>query len=524
MTQLETERLLLRKPERSDLDGYMSVFGDPKVTRFLGHGGARSREEVSASLDRMLLHWDRHEIGLFSVVRTADEQLLGRVGFLLWDEERWVNAMHEDPQTETELGWTLARALEPGYATEARSPAATGARERGLTRLSFRHERDPRPARRTAGLAADYVETLGERPVFPDVTPEELREALGGPLPDDPVDAAAGGRRARRPRPSRASSRMGSGRYFGFVIGGALPAALAADWLTSTWDQNAGLYVGGPSASVVEQVAREWLVDLLGLPADSSVGFVTGTQMAHVTGLAAARFARARRGRLGRRRDGLNGAPRVRVLVGEQRHVTVDRALRLLGLGAPTVVLATRRDGCVPDALREALAARRPDDRLRPGRRGEHRRVRPAPGDRRRLRGRRRLAPRRRRLRDLGRRLAALAAPRRGRRARRLVDDRRAQVAERSLRLGDRALRAPRVAPRGDDDRGLVPDPGRGRAARPRPGRLGAGVLAPRARASRLRGAALARAQRPGRAGRALLRRGRHDSPSESSSSPASSC
>ena len=69
---------------------------------------------------------------------------------------------------------------------------------------------------------------------------------------------------------------MGSGRYFGFVIGGALPAALAADWLTSTWDQNAGLYAGGPSASVVEQVTREWLVDLLGLPAQASVGFVTG--------------------------------------------------------------------------------------------------------------------------------------------------------------------------------------------------------------------------------------------------------
>ena len=134
--------------------------------------------------------------------------------------------------------------------------------------------------RRTAELAADYVESLGERPVFPDVTPEQLREALGGPLPDEPlppeqvvdelVSAAEPGVVA-----------LGSGRYFGFVIGGALPAALAADWLTSAWDQNAGLYVGGPSASVVEQVTREWLVDLLGLPAHSSIGFVTGTQLAH---------------------------------------------------------------------------------------------------------------------------------------------------------------------------------------------------------------------------------------------------
>ena len=142
---------------------------------------------------------------------------------------------------------------------------------------------------RTARLAADYVESLGERPVFPDVTPEQLCDALGGRLPDDPVEpqrvidelvAAA--------EPGVVA--LGSGRYFGFVIGGALPAALAADWLTSTWDQNAGLYVGGPSASVVEQVTRGWLVDLLGLPPESSVGFVTGTQMAHVTGLAAARF------------------------------------------------------------------------------------------------------------------------------------------------------------------------------------------------------------------------------------------
>ena len=208
--------------------------------------------------------------------------------------------------------------------------------------------------RRTAEIAADYVESLGERPVFPQVTPEELRAALGGPLPEEPVDPeqvledlAAGA------EPGVVA--MGSGRYFGFVIGGALPAALAADWLTSAWDQNAGLYVGGPSASVVEQVTLEWLVELLGLPAEASIGFVTGTQMAHVTGLAAARFHVLDAAGWDVGADGLTGAPPVRVLVGEKRHVTVDRALRLLGLGAPTLVAADDQGRLLVDPLREAL-------------------------------------------------------------------------------------------------------------------------------------------------------------------------
>ena len=209
--------------------------------------------------------------------------------------------------------------------------------------------------RRTAELAADYVESLGERPVFPQVTPEQLHEALGGPLPEEPlppeqvveelVAAAEPGVVA-----------LGSGRYFGFVIGGELPAALAADWLTSAWDQNAGIYPIGMSASVVEQVTREWLVELLGLPADASVGFVTGTQLAHVTGLAAARWHVLQAAGWDVSRDGLAGGPPVRVLVGEQRHVTIDRALRLLGLGAPTAVAADDQGRLQVDALAQALA------------------------------------------------------------------------------------------------------------------------------------------------------------------------
>jgi glutamate/tyrosine decarboxylase-like PLP-dependent enzyme len=213
--------------------------------------------------------------------------------------------------------------------------------------------------RRTAELAADYVESLDERPVFPEVTPERLREALGGPLPDGPSDPeTVVNELVESAEPGVVA--LGSGRYFGFVIGGSLPAALAADWLTSTWDQNAGLYVGGPSASVVEQVTREWLVELLGLPADASIGYVTGTQMAHVTGLAAARWhvLDAVGWDVGAR--GLAGAPPVRVLVGEKRHVTIDRALRLLGLGAPQVVAADDQGRLVPDGLRDALGGEGP--------------------------------------------------------------------------------------------------------------------------------------------------------------------
>jgi glutamate/tyrosine decarboxylase-like PLP-dependent enzyme len=208
--------------------------------------------------------------------------------------------------------------------------------------------------RRTAELAANYVESLGERPVFPRVTPEQLREALGGPLPEERLDPE------RVIEELAASAEpgvvaLGSGRYFGFVIGGALPAALAADWLTSAWDQNAGLYAGGPSASVIEQIVQEWLVELFGLPAEASIGFVTGTQMAHVTGLAAARFHVLDAAGWDVGADGLTGAPRVTVLAGEKRHVTVDRALRLLGLGAPTVVAADDQGRLQIDALREAL-------------------------------------------------------------------------------------------------------------------------------------------------------------------------
>jgi glutamate/tyrosine decarboxylase-like PLP-dependent enzyme len=207
----------------------------------------------------------------------------------------------------------------------------------------------------TAAIAARYLESLHDRPVFPDVSAQELRATLGGPLPEGPLDPRqVVTELADAAEPGVVA--MGSGRYFGFVIGGALPAALAADWLTSAWDQNAGLYVGSPSASVVEEVTARWILELLGLPDGSSVGFVTGAQMAHVVALAAARHHVLARAGWDVGRDGLHGAPPIRVLVGEKRHATIDRALRLLGLGRPTPVAADSQGRLVVEALEGELA------------------------------------------------------------------------------------------------------------------------------------------------------------------------
>jgi glutamate/tyrosine decarboxylase-like PLP-dependent enzyme len=208
--------------------------------------------------------------------------------------------------------------------------------------------------RRTAELAADFLDSLEDRPVFPQASPDELRAALRVPLQDDPLEPERVVEElAAAADPGLVA--MPSGRYFGFVIGGGLPAALAADWLTSAWDQNAGLYVGGPSASIVEQVVRDWVCDLLGLPFDASIGLVTGTQMGSVTALAAARHRVLERAGWDVSRDGLAGAPRIRVFVGEKRHVTVDRALRLLGLGTPEPVPADAQGRMDAAALRAAL-------------------------------------------------------------------------------------------------------------------------------------------------------------------------
>jgi glutamate/tyrosine decarboxylase-like PLP-dependent enzyme len=211
---------------------------------------------------------------------------------------------------------------------------------------------------RTAALAARYLDTLPTRPVGARADLATLREALGGPLPArgaEPVEVLE--RLAADAEPGLVAS--AGPRYFGFVIGGSVPAALAADWLVTAWDQDAGLYACGPSAAVAEEVAAGWLLELLGLPAGSSVGFVTGGQMANFTGLAAGRHAVLARAGWEVEEDGLAGAPPVSVVVGEEAHVTIITSLRMLGLGGRRV-LRVGADGqgrMRVDELRRALAS-----------------------------------------------------------------------------------------------------------------------------------------------------------------------
>ena len=187
-----------------------------------------------------------------------------------------------------------------------------------------------------ARLARAYVDGLAERPVGPRAGIGELRERLARPLTqggEDPRTVIA--ELVADVEPGLVAS--AGPRYFGFVVGGALPAAVAADWLTSAWDQNGGGAITAPSLAVVEAVAAGWVRELLGLPADCGVGFVTGCQMAHVTCLAAARHAVLADVGWNVELRGLQGAPALRVVAGANAHITIARACRILGLGAGAV-------------------------------------------------------------------------------------------------------------------------------------------------------------------------------------------
>jgi glutamate/tyrosine decarboxylase-like PLP-dependent enzyme len=187
-----------------------------------------------------------------------------------------------------------------------------------------------------ARIALEYIDTLPDRHVGATASVDELRARLRHELTEagvDPAEVIA--ELAHGIDPGLAAS--AGPRYFGFVIGGGLPVAVAADWLTSAWDQNAGGYATSPGASVVEEVAAGWVRDILGLPEQAGVGFVTGCQMAHFTCLAAARHAVLRRVGWDVEGQGLNGAPEILVIAAESAHITALVACRLLGLGADRV-------------------------------------------------------------------------------------------------------------------------------------------------------------------------------------------
>src|SRR5262245_21187217 len=198
-------------------------------------------------------------------------------------------------------------------------------------------------ARRTAELALGFLNSLDERPVGARVSVEQLQAALRVPLGDEPLSALQVVEElAAAVDPGLMASQ--SGRYFGFVIGGALDSAVAADWLTSAWDQNGGGWPVSPAAAVADEVVGEWLLDVLGLPPECGVGLTTGCQMAHVTCLAAARHAVLERAGWDVEADGLFGAPPIRVIVGERAHASVFAALRMLGLGSGRVTTVPADD------------------------------------------------------------------------------------------------------------------------------------------------------------------------------------
>jgi len=211
---------------------------------------------------------------------------------------------------------------------------------------------------RAAEHALVWLDGLDARSVATTASVAELRTRLARPLADlgapcvtvidDLVADTAGGILGSQ-----------NGRFYGWVIGGGLPAAMAADWLTTVWDQNAGVHACSPAASVVEEVAAGWLREIFDLPPETSVGFVTGCQMAHVTCLAAARHALLRDRGWDVERRGLTGGPPIRILANADRHGSVDRAVRLVGIGSDAIEpLAVDDAGCVtPETLQNALSA-----------------------------------------------------------------------------------------------------------------------------------------------------------------------
>lgn len=209
---------------------------------------------------------------------------------------------------------------------------------------------------RAADLASDFLETLPERRVGSLATVEEMRAALGGPLREEGASAEEVLEQLATASDPGIVATAGP-RYFGFVVGGTLPVAVAADWLTSSWDQNAGLFVLSPANSVAEETAGGWLRELFGLPENASVGFVTGCQAANFSALASARHALSARAGWDVEARGLFGAPEIEVVVGGEAHVTIHTALQMLGLGRERVhrVAIDDQGRMLPESLAATL-------------------------------------------------------------------------------------------------------------------------------------------------------------------------
>jgi glutamate/tyrosine decarboxylase-like PLP-dependent enzyme len=203
--------------------------------------------------------------------------------------------------------------------------------------------------------AEHWLASVPQRPVHPTASADELLAGFGGPLPEAPTDPVTViDELVAKAEPGLMA--IGSGRFYGWVMGGTLPAALAADWMVSAWDQNNGLRFATPAAAAIEEAAGAWLLDLLGLPAGSDVGFTTGGTMANLVGLAAGRGEVLRREGWEINARGLQGAPIVTVLAGAEVHSSVQLALRYLGLGMPQLVPADSQSRMLPDELALALA------------------------------------------------------------------------------------------------------------------------------------------------------------------------
>ncbi|MDH3453322.1 MAG: aminotransferase class V-fold PLP-dependent enzyme, partial [Gammaproteobacteria bacterium] len=209
----------------------------------------------------------------------------------------------------------------------------------------------------TARLAQEYLDRLASDSISPAASVEALRAALHRPCPERGTPALAVIQELVRDA-NDGLLKSSSGRFYGWVIGGTLPAALAADWLTATWDQNAAIHACSPAASVVEEVCGQWLKELLGLPHKASFALVTGCQMAHTTALAAARHQLLADRNWDVEAQGLAGSPPIRILTSGERHESILRAVRLLGIGTAAIELTASDDaGCLDvDDLSRRLA------------------------------------------------------------------------------------------------------------------------------------------------------------------------